>query len=75
MRTAFDLSIHHFWPADQSRIYRTLGRLIEQGWAKVEVIEQTDRLDRKLYTITQAGRKALLHWLRARLTTRLMCHS
>ncbi len=65
LKKAFDLSIRHFWPADQSQIYRTLGRLTEQGWAEVEVVEQTDRPDRKVYHITPAGRDALLRWLRS----------
>ena len=63
LKKAFDLSIRHFWPADQSQIYRTLGRLTEQGWVEVEVIEQIDRPDRKVYSITQAGRTALRSWL------------
>ncbi|HTP10043.1 MAG TPA: PadR family transcriptional regulator [Anaerolineae bacterium] len=63
LKKAFDVSIRHFWPADQSQIYRTLGRLTEQGWAEVEVIEQTERPDRKVYSITSAGRKALRSWL------------
>ena len=63
LKKAFDVSIRHFWPADQSQIYRTLGRLTEQGWAEVEVVEQTDRPDRKVYSITPAGRTALRSWL------------
>ena len=63
LKKAFDVSIRHFWPADQSQIYRTLGRLMEQGWAEVEVVEQTDRPDRKVYSITPAGRVALHSWL------------
>jgi PadR family transcriptional regulator AphA len=65
LKKAFDASIRHFWPADQSQIYRTLGRLTEQGWAEVEVIEQTERPDRKVYHITRAGREALRRWLRS----------
>jgi len=63
LKKAFDVSIHHFWPADQSQIYRTLGRLTEQGLAEVEVVEQTERPDRKVYHITPAGREALRGWL------------
>ena len=63
LKKAFDVSIRHFWPADQSQIYRTLGRLTEQGWAEVEIIEQADRPDRKVYSITPIGRAALHSWL------------
>jgi len=34
----FDRAVHHFWPTDQSRIYRTLSRLLERGWASMEVV-------------------------------------
>jgi PadR family transcriptional regulator AphA len=63
LKKMFDVSVQHFWPADQSQIYRTLTRLIEQGWAEMEIIEQTDRPDRKVYHITATGREALLNWL------------
>ncbi len=63
LKKVFDNSVRHFWPADQSQIYRTLARLTEEGWTHVEVIEQTDRPDRKVYHITEAGRAELRHWL------------
>ena len=63
LKKIFDTSVRHFWPADQSQIYRTLARLTEQGYAQVEKIPQEDRPDRKLYHITEAGRSELLRWL------------
>jgi PadR family transcriptional regulator AphA len=63
LKKVFDTSIRHFWPADQSQIYRTLARLTEQKLAEVEVVEQTDRPDRKVYHITEVGRQALHQWL------------
>jgi DNA-binding PadR family transcriptional regulator len=63
LKKAFDASVRHFWPADQSQIYRTLNQLVKHGWAKVEVIEQIGRPDRKVYHITPAGREALRDWL------------
>ena len=65
LKKAFDTSVRHFWSADQSQIYRTLGRLTEQGLVEMEVVEQTERPDRKVYHITQAGREALSRWLRS----------
>ncbi len=56
LKKIFDTSIRHFWPADQSQIYRTLARLEENGWAVMERIPQEDRPDRKVYHITEAGR-------------------
>lgn len=63
LKTVFDMSVRHFWPADQSQIYRTLSRLAEHGWTRVEVVEQDDRPDRKVYHITGEGREELLRWL------------
>jgi DNA-binding PadR family transcriptional regulator len=63
LKKIFDTSIRHFWPADQSQIYRTLSRLTEQGSAEMEKIPQEDRPDRKVYHITDAGRAELLKWL------------
>ena len=63
LKKIFDTSIRHFWPADQSQIYRTLARLTKQGFAEVEKISQEDRPDRKVYHITDAGRAELLQWL------------
>jgi DNA-binding PadR family transcriptional regulator len=63
LKKVFDRSIRHFWHADQSQIYRTLTRLTDDGSVQMEVIEQSDRPDRKVYSITPAGRTQLLNWL------------
>jgi len=63
LKKIFDTSIRHFWPADQSQIYRTLARLTENGWAEMEKIPQEDRPDRKVYHITDAGRAEFLRWI------------
>ncbi len=63
LKKIFDTSIRHFWPADQSQIYRTLTRLTEQGLARMEKVPQEDRPDRKVYHITEAGKAALRAWL------------
>ena len=63
LKKIFDTSIRHFWPADQSQIYRTLSKLTESGWSEMEKVPQDDRPDRKVYTITEAGRAELLRWI------------
>lgn len=63
LKKAFDRSVRHFWPANQSQIYRTLAELTEDGMVEKEVVEREERLDKKIYTITQAGRAELHHWL------------
>lgn len=63
LKKIFDTSVRHFWPADQSQIYRTLAHLTEQGFLEMEKIPQEDRPDRKVYSITDSGRVELLKWL------------
>jgi PadR family transcriptional regulator, regulatory protein AphA len=63
LKKVFDNSVRHFWPADQSQIYRTLAKLAEQGYVEQEIVRGFDRPDRKEYRITRAGQEALRTWL------------
>ncbi|MGO3483520.1 MAG: PadR family transcriptional regulator, partial [Cellulosimicrobium funkei] len=67
LKRAFDTSVHHFWAADRSQLYRTLAALVDAGLAEVEVVPQESYPDRKVHTITAAGRAALRDWLAAPL--------
>jgi len=59
----FDTSIHYFWPADQAQIYRTLDKMVADGWAESTIEYQQDRPNRKVYRLTGAGRAELTKWL------------
>ena len=63
LKKAFDRSVNHFWPADQSQIYRTLKQLHKDGLISMEVVPREERLDVKLYAITETGEEALQQWL------------
>jgi DNA-binding PadR family transcriptional regulator len=52
-----------FWEARHSQIYPELARLEEQGLVTHRVVEQTDRPDKKVYEITDAGLAALRGWV------------
>lgn len=67
LKKGFDGSVQHFWPADQAQIYRTLNKLDEAGLVAVELVEQEDKPDRKVYHITENGRSALYTWLSSTL--------
>lgn len=60
---AFDESIAYFWQADQAQIYRTLDRMAAAGWVKSVLEVQTERPNRKVYHITEAGQQELARWL------------
>ncbi|MGQ9910155.1 MAG: PadR family transcriptional regulator [Candidatus Flexifilum sp.] len=62
--TAFDRTVAYFWQADQAQIYRTLNAMAEQGWVESTIEFQQDRPNRKVYSITPAGREELHRWLR-----------
>ena len=63
LKKAFDNSVQHFWPANQSQIYRTLAELDSDGLVQKEVVEREERLDMKIYNITKKGRAELHQWL------------
>jgi len=63
LKKAFDKSVQHFWPANQSQIYRTLAELEEQGLVEKEIIPREERLDMKVYSITSSGETELHRWL------------
>lgn len=63
LKKSFDQSVRHFWPANQSQIYRTLAELDNEGFIEKEIISREERLDMKVYSITEAGRRELHRWL------------
>jgi len=63
LKQCFDQSIRHFWNANLSQIYPTLGQMEKEGLLTLKVKYQEDRPNRKVYYITEAGRKELRRWL------------
>jgi PadR family transcriptional regulator AphA len=59
----FNQTIAHLWQADQAQIYRTLDKLEAQGWITCTVEIQHDRPNRKVYSLTEAGKAELVQWL------------
>ncbi len=55
--------IGFYWQARYSQIYPELGKLQVQGLVTFEQVEQQDLPDKKVYTITPAGRAALEKWV------------
>ena len=62
---AFNSSVQFFWYAQNSQIYLVLDNLEKQGFIEYELIVQTDKPSKKLYSITEAGREEFLRWLSA----------
>lgn len=55
-------SLRFVWPSSEGHLYREQKRLVDLGWASVEE-EPAGERTRNRYTITDAGRKALVEWL------------
>lgn len=68
LKQNFDQSVHHLWNASLSQIYPTLSQMEKEGLLTMEVEYQEDRPNRKVYHITEAGRKELQRWLREPMT-------
>ena len=60
----FDRSIGYFWHATHQQIYRTLARMEADGWIRVKELKQGGRPDKKTYSVTAKGRKALSVYVR-----------
>jgi PadR family transcriptional regulator AphA len=63
LKKFFDTSVAHFWNAELSQIYPALKAMESEGLVEMKVEVQEDRPNRKVYSITDAGRQALLKWL------------
>ena len=55
-------AIGFVWAPARSQLYTVLARLAKDGLADVRHVRQTQRPDKQLYRITDAGRSALAAW-------------
>ena len=63
LKKLMDNSIHFFWHAKQSQIYRTLKNLEQDGFVSASIQEQSEKPDKRIYRISEKGKKDLLKWL------------
>jgi len=67
-RSGYDLTkwmereTSHFFAVGHSSIYPALARMEREGLVRYEVVPSDRGPERKVYSITEAGRKALLSW-------------
>src|SRR5215217_737876 len=80
-RSGYDLTrwmereTSHFFVIGHSSIYPALARMEREGLVRHEVVPSDRGPERKVYSITEAGRDALLAWKRRRLATRRNEHN
>ncbi|HHT36168.1 MAG TPA: helix-turn-helix transcriptional regulator [Firmicutes bacterium] len=51
------------WPLNFGQVYQTLNRLERDGYIESYEVAQTEKPDKKVYRVTEAGRKHLWEWL------------
>lgn len=63
--TGYDLmlQLQTFWQAKHSQIYPLLAKLEQEGYVQFTRVEQSDKPDKKIYSITDKGRAMLKEWL------------
>lgn len=61
---AFGPGLGSFWSAKHSQIYPELKRLTGEGLIRYSVVTQGERMEKKLYEITDAGQEDFMQWLR-----------
>ncbi|OLR89921.1 PadR family transcriptional regulator [Actinokineospora bangkokensis] len=59
----FDRSIGFFWRATHQQIYRVLKRMDEAGWVSSVHVPQEGKPDKKVYSVSAAGRVELERWI------------
>jgi len=67
---AFNSSLRFFWHAQNSQIYLTLDKLEKQGLITHNLVIQTGRPNKKVYSITEAGKKEFFSWLAGNTDTK-----
>lgn len=58
----FSYSIGYFWKASHQQVYRELNKMAQNDLVTCVLQPQDGKPDRKIYSITEAGRRALGEW-------------
>ncbi len=68
LKQMIDGSTAHFWHAHHSQIYTTLRQMERDGLVTSVYVKEESLPDRRVYTITQAGKEILDNWLSQSMT-------
>jgi len=59
----FNESLAYFWHATSQQIYKELDTMEKSGWLISERIMQSEKPNKRVYSITPEGKAALLDWV------------
>ena len=68
LKQTLDHSVSHFWHAYHSQIYTTLRQMEAEGLVSSEFVYAESQPDRRVYSLTDAGRAEFATWLDQSLT-------
>jgi DNA-binding PadR family transcriptional regulator len=64
LKQAVEVEFGELWPpVNIGQIYKTLGRLQEDGLVRSATVTQTSRPDKRVFELTPAGREELAAWV------------
>jgi DNA-binding PadR family transcriptional regulator len=64
---AFDASVANFWMATPQQLYRELERMQVEGLVRARIVQQERRPNKRLFSLTEAGRRVLRDFTAAAL--------
>jgi DNA-binding PadR family transcriptional regulator len=56
-------SVGFFWNTSFQQIYRELNRLESKEWLQAESVQQENRPDKRIYSVTALGKQQLCQWI------------
>ena len=68
LKRSIDGSTEHFWHAYHSQIYTTLRKMEQDGLVTSLIDDSDEKLERRIYQITEQGKSKLKQWLGKPLT-------
>jgi len=72
MRQLMQKSTQNFWSESDGQLYPNLAKLTQQKLITCKIAKQNNVRDKKTYSITAIGKKALKHWLEQEAETSLV---
>ncbi len=69
---SFKDSLCFFWQAQTSQIYRELNKMESQGYLQSRIEIQSDKPNKRIYSITAAGKAEFQNWLHAKMPDEML---
>jgi DNA-binding PadR family transcriptional regulator len=63
LKAAFEALLGGTWPLNIGQVYTVLSKLEQEGLVECEIVPQDKVPDRKVYSLTEEGRRELVAWM------------